>query len=387
MRPHLVAACASIALVTACTSSSHPASTKPPLARPPVSSKIPPPETTLSVAIPIIERFVEAERGLKFKHAVRITLLSDKAFVAKLRSTNGPTSSSDEEKLLATLSSLGLIPATTNLAGAFDTATSAGVLGFYDPKTKQLYVRGTKASPGAQAVLSHELTHALTDQWFGLYRPALDKDTQEKSLAFTALIEGDAERTRLAFEAAMPASERAEAEKEEGAGGTPKVPKIVLELLGLPYAVGPSFVDAVVSHGGVAALNAAYRKPPVSSEQILVPATYFGGEMPVAVAAPAADGRRLDASDLGMIGVILMLEGRLDDQTAIGASRGWAGDQYAVWKAGSSRYCMRDTIVMADPDAASRFRTALAEWVAGSNGNARIEKRNGSTTTFLTCSS
>src|SRR5207248_4879098 len=141
------------------------------------------------------------------------------------------------EKTKSSLAALGLIPATTDLAKAFHTAYDAGVIGFYDDKSKQLYVRGSKASPAVQAVLSHELTHALTDQWFGLNRPAIEKDTQEKSLGWTTLIEGDAERTRLAYEAKMSTADRKAAEKEEGSGGTPKVPQIVLELIGLPYAI------------------------------------------------------------------------------------------------------------------------------------------------------
>ena len=97
-----------------------------------------------------------------------------------------------------------------------------------------------------QAVLSHELTHALDDQWFGLNRPGLDKSNQELGLAFTALSEGDAERTRMAFEAKLSAADKAAATKEENSGGTPKVPDIVLQIIGFPYAAGPDFVDAVV---------------------------------------------------------------------------------------------------------------------------------------------
>ena len=127
----------------------------------------------LRVAIPRIEAFVEAERGLRFKHEVKVTLLSSKQFVAKLRSTQGKDDVAQIEKTKSTLAALGLIPASTDLAKAFHTAFDAGVLGFYDDKTKQLYVRGAKATPGVQAVLSHELTHALTDQWFSINRPAL----------------------------------------------------------------------------------------------------------------------------------------------------------------------------------------------------------------------
>src|SRR5438067_1189937 len=122
----------------------------------PTATKTTPP-LPLSVVLPRIEAFVQKERGLRFKHPVKVTLLSPKRFVAKLHATEGKSSAADEEKAKSTLAALGLIPASMNLHKAFGTALDAGVIGFYDDKSKQLYVRGARATPGAQAVLSHEL--------------------------------------------------------------------------------------------------------------------------------------------------------------------------------------------------------------------------------------
>src|SRR5207302_10558254 len=132
------------------------------------------------------------------KHNFKVILESTTRFRVKQKLVQCNDDVKDAVNLRATCSAHGLIPASTDLLKAFKSAYDQGTIGFYDFKSKQLYVRGTKATPGVQAVLSHELTHALDDQWFGLNRPALDKSNQELGLGFTALSEGDAERTRMA---------------------------------------------------------------------------------------------------------------------------------------------------------------------------------------------
>lgn len=372
-------------LAAGCSASSTPHAGSTPTPRPSGSSSyggtLP-----LSVAIPRIEAFVETERGLKFKHKVKVTLLSTPKFVAKLKSLQGKDDAADAEKLRATFSALGLIPASTDLLKAFKAAYDQGTIGFYDFKSKQLYVRGTKATPGVQAVLAHELTHALDDQWFGLHRPGLDKSNQELGLAFTALSEGDAERTRTAFEAKLSSADKAAATKEENSGGTPKVPQIVLQIIGFPYAAGPDFIDALVKHGGIAALNSAFRKPPVSSEQILIPDRYFGHDVPKHVDYPHADGTVIDKGDLGLIGLFLTLSQQLGQNDAATGVRGWGGDEYVVWKASSGRYCLRDSVVMDDPDSTAALHTALAQWAHKSNDKMHVDQ-SGATTTFTSCSS
>src|SRR4051812_2211519 len=382
--PCLVAI-AAVSLATACTgggSSSGQPSTSSSASLPAGASPILP----LKQAAPKIEAFVEKERGLQFKHKVRFAVLGKKAFLAKLHAHDKPPKALDVEKSQAVFASLGLISPKVNLVKAFRTATDEGTLGFYDFKSKRMYVKGRRATPGVRAVLSHELTHALTDQWFGLRRPKLTKGNQELGLGFTALIEGDAERTRVAYEKTMSAADRAAADRQEGGSSQPpKVPRIVLELIGFPYAIGPSFVDAVVSQGGIRSLNRAYRHPPTTSEQLVEPNVYFAHDERLKVAVPHADGPVLDHGDLGLIGLGLMLEHGLGQQAIQGALIGWSGDQYVAWRTSAGHWCVRDTVVMDSEVEAARLDNAINQWVATRNGKAQLEQQ-GRRTTFKACS-
>jgi hypothetical protein len=343
------------------------------------------PVLPLKQVVPQIEAFVEKERGLRFKHKVPFEVLGKKAFLAKLHAHDKAPKPLEVEKSQAVFATLGLISPRADLVKAFKTATDSGTLGFYNFKTKRMYVLGHRATPGVRAVLAHELTHALTDQWFGLRRPKLAKSNQELSLAFTALTEGDAERTRVAYEKTLSPADRALAQREEGGNSKPPpVPRVVLELIGFPYAIGPQFVDAVVAHGGISALNAAYRHPPTSSEQLVEPNLYFANDDPAHVAVPPADASALDHGDLGFIGLALMLEHGIGATGMQGALVGWSGDQYVVWRVADHSWCLRDTVVMDDSGAAARFDNALSQWVATRNGRAQLET-SGLHTTFKTC--
>src|SRR5664280_2895404 len=102
----------------------------------------------------------ERQRGLTFTSPVRPELLDDTAFPARLREVDArdadPAATAASQ---VSLTALGLLEPGTDLRAQTSRLLDAAVLGFYDPKTKALVVRGNRATPGVRA------TH---DQGLGL---------------------------------------------------------------------------------------------------------------------------------------------------------------------------------------------------------------------------
>jgi hypothetical protein len=207
--------------------------------------------------LPELERFVEKQRGLRFTTPVRADLLDDAAFTDRLRQVN--SRDADPARTAASqvsLTALGLLPPGTDLQAQTDRLLGAAVAGYYDPKTKALVVRGSRATPGVRATLAHELTHALQDQHFNLDRPDLDRALDESSLAFSGLVEGDAELVRSAYELTFSPSELSAADRETSSGAIPDVPPVLLQMVAFPYSAGPKFVGDLMQAGGRARVDA-----------------------------------------------------------------------------------------------------------------------------------
>ena len=335
----------------------------------------------LQALVPELERFVERARGLAFKAPVKVTLLGDADFRARLAEANRRTDDDLQDVAAAdeVLTALGLLAAHVDLAEAVDGLLGSSVAGFYDPRTDELVVRGEEPTPAVRVTLVHELTHALQDQHFELHRPDLAERDDEAADAFGALVEGDAVRIEEQYLASLPAGEaRAVAAEERRAAGRigGDAPPVLLQLLGFPYAAGPAFVAEVDRSGGQAALDAAFASPPVTSEHVLHPETFLGGEPPAPVEAPAAGAEVVDAGVLGELGLLLVLAQELTRPEAAAAARGWGGDRYVAWRRGASS-CVRASVVMDTPADTAQLVAALSAWAARSPGGAEVERATG----------
>jgi hypothetical protein len=314
-------------------------------------------QAEVAALLPELRAFVEQERGLPFKEDVEVEVLDDDAFLEALYEEDPdapePPEDRDSER---TLNALGLLDPDVDLDDAVGQSLDEGVVGFYDPKNGRLAVRGREVDAFVQLVLVHELTHALQDQHFDIDRPELDEADDERSLGFLSLVEGDAVRVESAWLEAQPPSVQEElAELFESGGGGGGEP-IVEELLGFPYYAGPELVAALLESGGQEALDAAFREPPTTVEQVVAPGSGPG----VTPEPPPADGEVVDRGVLGVLALALVLG---NDPLEQGAERGWNGDRYVTVEDGD-RTCTRAQIAVDDAESGRALLEDLQEWAA-----------------------
>jgi hypothetical protein len=298
-----------------------------------------------------IEQQVEAIRQLQPKSTVTPVLLNSQGVRDWLTKANAAQADhqalANESRLLI---HLGLLPAGSSLEQMELDLESGQVIGFYDPTSKGLYVLSQSGGvgPTEKFTFSHEYTHALQDQNFGLDKLARDTPDQgDRDLARTALPEGDAtlEMTMwaqaylsmgdlLAIAGASIAA--------PGADQLAKAPAILRDTLEFPYDVGLTFVQGIYSQGGWAAVDKVYANPPASTSQILHPELYTNGVQPVAVTVPAVPAslgsgwKQTMADTLGEFQLRIWLEGEAptSDQTtaATTATANWGGDRVALYE-------------------------------------------------------
>jgi hypothetical protein len=325
---------------------------------------------TIDAFVPTAVRFVESHRGLRFKQPVKVDHLADQDFQQRIIDLQR-RERADTDREARLLRALRLVDPLVDVEKAEEQLLGAGVVGYYDPKTKELVVRGDTASPSVRHVVVHELTHALQDQWFGL-DDGRRAQTDDGALAYTALVEGDAVRVEREYIGALPSAEKRQL-AGEGSGGPPAgVPRVLIELLEFPYVAGPPFIRAVLGGQGQQGLDRAFKDRPAATSQILNPDRFLQGQQPQAVPEPAADAPPFDRGVLGEAQLTVLLEsavrsGSLTAQQAQAATDGWAGDRYIAWASGDS-YCLRDRFAGRTPADAAALTSALQKLVTASSG-------------------
>ena len=286
---------------------------------------------------------IEKSTGLRFKTPPRVETRS-KAEVRQFleRTFAESQGAKDLEVKSAVYKRLGLLPDTLDTRKLYVDLLSEQIVGFYDPKTKVLYVVDGAPPEEAGFVVGHELVHALQDQYFDLDSLQQVEGDDDRVLAAQAVMEGQATYEQLAsvlgegnVAERLPGGwDRIRQEIRERQVSMPVfagAPTLIQESLIFPYLSGAEFMRRFKSRrpGQV-----PYGDMPTSSEQILHESAYFGAtrDEPLRLTLPAPPGATVAyENDLGEFETRLLLFQHLGDQNAaIRGGAGWGGDRYQV---------------------------------------------------------
>ncbi|MEZ4400088.1 MAG: hypothetical protein R3B06_08720 [Kofleriaceae bacterium] len=291
---------------------------------------------------------VAALRGLAMTRPIAKGIMDDAQLRARILTRMDEDSPAAERaKDAAMAKRWGLVPMATDLDRLVVDLLTEQIAGFYDPAEGKLYVSAKPATDDAWAdmLMAHEITHALQDQRFGLDGwMAAVKDDGDASSARQALVEGDGVALMIEFmlsqqglaapwdhddvvkllTAGMDSTGAAGSELMDAA------PVAMREGMLFPYRAGVAFVAALRKGKPWSAVDAAFARPPRSTEQIIHPALYFADERPDVVTLPAGYAS-LDSSVWGEEGwrEFLVSHG-VDRDQAASASAGWGGDRVAL---------------------------------------------------------
>jgi len=259
--------------------------------------------------------------------------------------------------------------------------------GYYDPKRARFVMAAWLPADAQQAVAVHELTHALQDQHYKL-REFLDakSDNGDRSLAYSALIEGDA--TAVMIDNDRRVRGLTELSKEESieaaillqilgmniGGSAGEVPASLKAMLIFPYTSGLRFAHAILRQKGYAGLDSVYQKPPQSTREILHPEEYLAGsfkpEIPTPAEVSALRGTKnnsatVEYSDvIGEFGISSLLSNSIapaDSRSK--ATVGWRGDRLVVYRDGERVRIVRWLTRWESEQDAREFQEAYAAFV------------------------
>ncbi len=288
---------------------------------------------------------IEKELGLTFKTAPVLQTRSReevKSFVMKQLTSDRAKAQIDGQQSAYRV--LGLAPDTLNLGALLQRLLEEQIIGYYDPATKVLYVVDGAPKALLGQTVTHELVHALQDQYIKIDSIQSLTDNADRQGSAQAILEGQAVFTQLLADPnagpmlKMPGGwDRIRDMVRDGQGSMPvfaSAPRAVREGLLFPYLGGADFVRRFTEKRPIKELLTDL---PISTKQILNDNAYFTAtaaarDVPRSVALPApTTGTVVYTNTFGEFETRLVLVQHLKDEVlARRAAGGLDGDQYAV---------------------------------------------------------
>lgn len=311
-------------------------------------------------------RFVEDFRGRPFQTFPVVEFADEGEFQERLLDDVDQESIDSTETQGDVLGSLGLIVPGVDLVDVTTQSLEIGVVGFYDPVSKELVIRGSDIDPFVELIIVHELVHAHDDQWLDLDRPEIEDLDDETFLGFLAVVEGNASRVEDAWRDELSAEKEQELSNLQISFYGPdeiailqQIPSFVLESQFFPYEDGPVLVRAIAAaagggEAGERAVDEAILNPPATSEQSLHPEQFLAGEAAPTLPAPAASGEIVDEGVIGELVFDIWFGDRVGD--------GWNGDRYVSFERDGQTCTVIQVAADSDEDLDELF-DAAADWV------------------------
>jgi hypothetical protein len=300
--------------------------------------------------------FVSKDTGLPIKHPVK-RQLADREQVRRFiehRIEDDPDAKRlGREEIV--LKKFGLLPRNFNLRSFLVDLLQEQVAGFYDAKSKTVYLLDWVDPEQQKPVLAHELTHALQDQNFKLEKMSeaarrndpTGLQADERISAQQAVTEGQAMIVLMDYTLSKMGTSvqqqpaLVDLMQSEMSSADPsmvvfnRAPLFLQQVLLFPYRYGTLFErDLLVKGGKERAFAGVLRNPPQETRQIMQPATYLDGSdvpplRPVSFDKIIGSGyKKWDLSPMGEFDVYLLLTRYAGAETADVLGRQWRGGYY-----------------------------------------------------------
>lgn len=283
-----------------------------------------------------------------------------------------------------TLKMFGFIPDDYDLEKSMLALMTEQAAAFYDFRRKRLFITEADTSfLEKRAALVHELAHALADQNFSLAR-FLRKGNQsdDAGTAREAVIEGQATWLMWAYSSKLAGGEAKVSDivldamkdgAEAGSGSQYPVfgtaPLYLRQSLVFPYTSGLRFQNAVIEKLGNAGFSEVFRRPPLSTQQILHPNLYLERKEPTHPEAPRPQApkeyRVADRGSVGELDFDILLEQYAGRGVAQRIAPHWRGGEYRLYESKQGqRPLLTFTVEWESPESAREFADAYLALLA-----------------------
>ncbi len=316
----------------------------------------------------VVKARVQKIRGLKLTADVPVSYLSVAETESRFRAEFAREMSQEEiDTGVEEGKMIGLYPPDMKIERKDLADITLELAGFYDPRQKDIVVIDRPIAVAlperyrnvvtehkkleTAGTLGHELTHALQDQHFDIEAAQKKyKGDTDRELAYKAIVEGDAtlsgfsvvtgrvdDQTIDYFDTHLQDIVPVFMGRMEGK------PRAMTYPLIFQYTEGARFVAEAYHRKRWDGVNALFKGPPISTQQIMHPELYFDHPTPAKTVKLAGyekvlrDWQKVDEDTLGELMIKIMLERTMGEQTPyVEAATKWAGDRIVALQKGKS---------------------------------------------------